>query len=221
MGQLTMTRMIAQLTQASGNRVLDPTTVIEWINSAQNEFAYAFQFPELQRVASIPTVAGTVNYTMPADFRAMGEDGVRIITPQNRFGGILTKETRTNYLRSDRFPQTSSQGIARAYHMYQKKMWLRPAPDATVTSIEFDYWAKPTPFASGTDISVFDDDWDDVIIRGAMYRMHLAYGEHDRMINVYNLFLGLIRSRVMAYDLEEFPEGGISMIQSQYDNLIR
>lgn len=217
MGIMTLAQFQDDLAQALG-RTLDATRTIRWINNCMYEFGYAFKFPELAKVGTIPTVAGTRSYSMPSDFRALGEDGVRLISPQDRFGGILKAETRTNYLRGDRWPETSAYGQTRWYHMFQKKIWIRPGPDSTVESIEFDYWSRITPMSGANDVSIFNEEWDDVIFRGALLRGHLAYGEHDRLINVYNLYLSLVRSRVMAEDLQEFPEGGISLIESAYAN---
>lgn len=221
MGIMTLQNYRDDLKDALSRPSVDPSRLDRWINNAMVEFAYAFEFPELQKVGTIDTVAGQRSYAFPTDFRALSDFGVRLITPSNRFGGILVNETRTNYLRSDRYPQTSNQGVVGAYHIFQKKLWVRPAPDGTVTQIEIDYWAKVTPLTNPGDVTIFDEDWDEVLFRGALYRGHLAYGEHDRVQNVFNLFLADIRSRVMASDLQEFPEGGISALQSSYDTQVR
>lgn len=220
MGLTTLLRFQTKLKKALG-RDPDPVDLTDWVNSGLWEFAYAFKFPELQADGVVLTVQGTPNYALPADFRAFTDDGIQVVAPQERAYGILTAETRTNYQRSTRFVQTATQGWPQYYHKYEKKLWLRPIPDSRVTTLAFDYWKKAPPLALPTDVSLFDEDWDDIIFRGALYRGHLAYGEHDRMINVFNLFLSGIRSRVMAEDLEEFPEGGISLIQSEFDGNVR
>jgi hypothetical protein len=194
--------------------------LLRWINNGMREFGYAIKFHELEKVGSIPTVNGTVNYGMPADFRVFNE-APRIGSPQTRFWGILTPETRLNFLRSSRFPQTSSYGRPTFYHLYSNQLWLRATPDATVMTVDFDYWAKITPLAAPTDVSQFSDDWDDAIFRAALYRGYIGHGEHDRAINAFNFFLGLVRSRIDQEELEEFPEGGISYIQSQFDAQVR
>jgi len=221
MGVMTLQNFRDDLKDALGRPNVDANRLDRWINNSLYEFGYAFKFPELQKVGTIATVAGQRSYDMPADFRALTDDGVRIITPQDRFGGILVNETRTNYLRSDRYDLSNNRGVVGAYHLFQKKLWVRPSPDGTATSIEFDYWSKLTKLTNPADVTIFDEDWDEILFRGALYRGHIAYGEHDRVQNIYNLFLGAVRSRVMAEDLQEFPEGGISAIQSAYDAQIR
>lgn len=221
MGLMTLLEFQTDLKDASGRASIDTSRLNRVINNAQIEFGYAFQFPELQGTSTIDAIQGINNYDLPANFRAMGESGVRISTPQERFGGLIAPESRTEFLRGNRYPMVDAQGAVGMYHMYAKKIWLRPTPDGIGTTIEYDYWKKITPLAVATDRTVFEDDWDDVLFRAALYRIHMVYGEHDRMINVFNMYLGLLRSRVMAEDLQEFPEGGISYIQSQFDNLRR
>lgn len=220
MGVMTLADFQSDLAEALGGRTLDATRSARWVNNAYREVAYAFKFPELNKTATFNTVDGTESYTLAtiaADFRAMDEEGLRITAPQTRFLGALVPETRINYRRASRFPQTATRGQPRWWHRFSGKIYLRPIPDSTVMTMEFDYWAKVTALAAAGDTTVLTDDWDDVIFRAALYRGQMSYGEHDRMINTFNMFLGLLRSRVMAEDLEEFPDGGISAIQSSYD----
>jgi hypothetical protein len=219
MGTQKLSEFKDDLRSALG-RTPDELLMTRWVNNAQKEFGYAFKFPELMASGYVDTVNGTSEYALPGDFRAFSDDGVRITSPVSRAGGILTAETRTEYLRTVSYSGVF-RGAPEAYHKFGGKLVLRPGGDSTVTRASFDYWKKITPLTNANDITVFDEDWDDVTFRGALYRGHLNYGEHDRMLNVFNMFLSLIRSRVLAEDLEEFPEGGISAIQSQYDNLMR
>lgn len=221
MGLMTLTDYQNDLKDALGRPTVDSTRLTRWINNALIEVAYAFEFPEMQKLGTITTSPGSVAYDMPADFRALQDTGVRINFPSNRVAGILAAESRTEYLRNYRYDQISNRGVVGYYHMFQKKMWLRPIPDSTSTTVEFDYWKRVTPLVNPLDVSPLEDDWDEIVFRGALYRGHLAYGEHDRLLNVFNLFLSDIRSRVMAEDLQEFPEGGISAIQHSFDNLRR
>ncbi len=222
MGVMTLTNFRDDLRSALGRSSEDATRIARWVNNSIREFAYAFEFPELEKTDDFDTVSGTPNYSLAADFRMLNGNGsVRIDTPQDRFGGIILPETRVEYLRTSRYPQTSSYGRPTKYHLYGKEMWLRATPDSTVMNIAYDYWGKITPLVDDADTSEFDEDWDDVIFRGALYRGYMAHGEHDRMINAFNMFLGLIRSRVQAQDLQEFPDGGISLIQSQFDDARR
>lgn len=222
MGVLTLLNFKDDLKSALGRAGEDAARMTRWVNSAIREFAYAFEFPELEKSASIATVNGTPSYALPADYRMMNANGdVRIVTPQDRFGGVLVPETREMYLRSARYPQTSSYGRPTSYHLYGKQLWLRATPDATVMSVTIDYWGKITPMVGDADVSQFDEDWDDVIFRGALYRGYMSHGQDDRMINAFNMYLSLVRSRIQAVDLQPLAEGGISYIQSQFDSARR
>lgn len=221
MGTQKLSEFQSDIRSALGRPTADVTQINRWVFNSMVEFGYAFKFPELIATAYIDTVDGQDVYTLPTNFRAFTDNGLWVGSPEDRTGGILEVETRTNYLRYFRFPTTSSRGRVTNYHRFGNNIVLRPVPDTTVTRVYFDYWKRITPLADANDVSPFNDDWDDVIFRGALYRGHLNFGEHDRVINVFNLFLGLIRSRVMAEDLEEFPEGGISAIETRYAQLRR
>lgn len=221
MGSVTLAQWQTDIRNSLGRSSADLTEITSWINNALLELIGAFKFPEMEATGTIDTVAGQDSYDLPADFRAFDDNGVSILSPQSRFGGNLPVETRTEYRRERQYATTYTRGVPEAVHRFGQKMWVRPTPDATVTRIEFDYHKKLTKLAAPTDTSPLSDDWDECVFRGALYRGHLRYGEHDRVINVYNLFLALVRSRVQIEDLEEFPEGGISALQSPYDNLVR
>lgn len=206
---------------ALGDPSLDAGMMAGWVNDALREIAYAFKFPELQAVGSVDTIQGTASYPVPNDFRSLADTGVHITSPQERVRGNMDAETRWQYNAASRYADSAYQGQPRYYHMFGKKIWFRPVPDGTVTTVAFDYWKSITPLSAPTDKSPLNDDWDEPIFRGALVRGYMILGQHDRMVNMVNMFLTLVRSRMLAQDLEEFPEGGISVIESQYANLIR
>lgn len=219
-GTRTLSIYTDDLRTALGRPTENVLRVARWVNDALREIAYAFKFHAMEGAGTFNTVNGTVAYNRAADFRVMNGE-LRISAPQERFGGIILPETRTNYLRSTRYATSTNYGKPEFYHLYASQIWLRRTPDATVMTIDYDYWKKITPLAGDDDVSPLDEDWDEAIFRGAMYRGYLAHGEHDRAINMFQFYLGLVRSRVSEEDLEEFPEGGISYIQSQFDASIR
>jgi hypothetical protein len=219
-GSMTTLVYLDDIRTALGRPNEDANRVKRWINGALREIAYSFKFHAMEAVGSINTVNAQASYDLPADYRIMNGEP-RIVTPQTRFSGIMSAETRVNYLRSARYPATSAYGRPDAYHLYASKIWVRPTPDATVMAVEFDYWKKVTPLNGDNDVSPLDEAWDDAIFRGAMYRGYLGHGEQDRAINMFNFFVGLVRTQVAEEDLEEFPEGGISYIQSQFDAQVR
>lgn len=219
-GEMTLTNFQDDLKEALGRPSENVTRMTRWVNAAIREVGYAIKFHCFEAVGQVSTVSGTAAYDLPADFRVMNGEP-RISTPQDRFSGILVPETRTNYLRSVRYPQTSANGRPDTYHLYGEQIWLRRTPDSTVMTVDFDYWKKLTPLSGANDKSPLSDDWDDIIFRGALYRGHISHGEHDRAINIFNFFIGAVRSRISEEDLEEFPEGGISYIQSAFDASVR
>ena len=104
---------------------------------------------------------------------------------------------------------STQQGMPQWYHRFGDSIIIRPTPN-TVMLIAVDYAKTVTPLVAVTDVSPLLEDWDEVIFVGALYRGFRHFGEFDRYQNVRNDFLGLVRSRSTEFELEEFPEGGIS-----------
>lgn len=208
MGEMTLQEFRDDVVSALSRGTQDTTRVDRWINQSLEEFAHAFKFPELEKTVTGVTAQGVNVVPLPADFRSWHEEGVWVTAPEEYLGQIK-RETRRQYLKLLSY-DTSSQGIISRYHRYGQNLYFRPFPDSIAISWVAHYWGKVTRFVGVDDVSQFDPDWDDVIFTGALYRGYRHWGEFDRYQNVRNDFLGMIRSRVMDEDLEEFPEGGIS-----------
>lgn len=216
--------------QSAMQRSVSNTALMNrWINNAIREFAYAFKFRELEKVFSWVTVANTPSYIIGvgqainiADFRYVnGDDGLRLTGPSptgaNTTLGSIIPESRKNYLKyigdtSD----TSTYAQPQFYHKYGNTLFLRPIPDM-VYNLDLYYWAKITPLVNANDVSQFDEDWDEAIFTGALYRGFRSFGEHDRYQNVRRDFLTYVNSRQTELDLEEFPEGGIQPVSWRDD----
>lgn len=188
-----------------------------WINQSMREVGYAFKFHESEGVKQWSTVDGQGSYTIGpagniilADFWYIIE--LRKSAPEDRLGWMLP-ETRSQYRRKIGNTADSTQrGNPKYYHKYGSSIYLRPIPDSTIVTVDMDYAKNLTPLAAAGDVTPFQEDWDEIVYVGAMYRGFRHFGEYDRYINVRNDFLGLVRSRKTEYELEEFPEGGISPI---------
>jgi hypothetical protein len=185
----------------------------EWINQALKEFAYAFKFHELEKELEFSTAIGIREYAIGAglaidvaDFRYVEEmTGIR---PEGGDTYLIRRETRSRYRKKVGIVAESA-GTPEWYHRYGNKIILRPTPD-DVIPITMDYCSTVDAFEDSVDVSPLNEDWDECIFVGALYRGFRYFGEFDRYQNVRNDFLGLVRSRATEYDLEEFPEGGIS-----------
>ena len=202
-----------------------------WINQALKEFGYAFRFHELESLTTFLTVQGKNTYVIGSgqdinvsDLRYIEElrktaPGITASNP--RIGRILP-ETRSAYLKGvGDTAATTLQGEPLWYHKFGATVYLRPIPDATVTTIELDYYKTITSFVNPTDVSPLHEDWDEAIFLGALYRGFRSFGEYDRWLNIRNEFLTIIRSRQTEFELEEFPEGGISAETGRSDTTLR
>lgn len=186
----------------------------KWVNQALREFGYAFRFHELEGSGTFGTVLGGQSYPIPGtgvtDFRAVEE--MWLTDPDSGAISRVKAETRTTYRKKLGVPTDEATfGLPVRYHRFGNSFFLRPTPDK-VYQVSFDYWKILVPFVVPDDVSPFSEDWDEVIEVGALYRGFRHFGEFDRYQNVRNDFLGLVRSRQSEYELEEFPDGGISPI---------
>lgn len=220
MGQMTLDDFRTELRDASGRPSVSNARLDRWIMQAMYEFGYAFKFHCLEGTGTQETVVGVDTYDLPNDLRVINENGVEIIAPSDCLGRLLS-ETRVQWrLHRDTSSDTTNYCTPTHYHNYNGKLIIRPKPDDTYT-LDFDYWKRITQLAEPDAVSPFEDDWDDVIFTGALYRVYRAFGEFERYKNVRNDFLALVRSRVLEEDLEEFPVGGLGPQRSKYDDVIR
>lgn len=189
------------------------TLIDKWVNQALREFGYAFKFHELEASIAFNTLLGVPSYDLVTliqvtDFRYVDE--LWITDPDT---GVITRvrpETRTKYRKNLGVPtDTGTYGLPRWYHRHAGEIFLRPTPDK-VYNVSMDYYKTIEPLDSDGSVSPFHEDWDEAILVGALYRGFRHFGEFDRYQNVRNDFLALVRSRQSEYELEEFPEGGIS-----------
>lgn len=209
MGVMTLADFRADL-QTALQRTVSNTLLDKWVNNAIREFAYAFKFRELEDTYLAILPAGNGTFTFAGTFRAIHEDGgVRITAPADKIAQI-SPETRARYLQLiGDTTDSATWGTPLFYHKYGFSVFVRPVVDATY-NLTTHIWKKITPLVAGSDVSQFDEDWDDVIFNGALYRGFKSFGEFDRWQNVKAEFVGLVRSRTTEMELEKFPTGGVS-----------
>lgn len=182
--------------------------VDRWILRAMQEFGYALKFRELEETAEMTLTADTDTLTLPDDFRAVHEDGIRLYGVE-RFEGILLPETRSEFMKHLReLTTTERTNRPKYYHIFADNWRVRPKADQDY-EVLLHYWKSIEMMVDDDDTAPFQGDWDEAILTGALYRGFRHFNEFDRYQNVRNDFLAVVRSRQMIEDLEPFPEGGI------------
>lgn len=185
--------------------------VDRWIFNAMVEFGYAFKFRQLEGLNEQTLLTDTSAVVFPLDFRMMHENGIELVGT-SRFEGALVPETRAQYIRALRTVAGDVRpGRPYYYHIFADEFRVRPVADADYTLV-VHYWKRLQPLVDDDDVSIFEADWDDAILLGAKYRGFRHFNEFDRYQNVRNDFLGVVRSRLLEEDLEEFPEGGVQPV---------
>jgi len=230
MGTMTLADFQIEIAGPLGRSALlnggaDASLSKRWCNFAMQEFGYGLKFRQLIATDNtLVTVAGVETINLPTDFRFVHEDGILVTAPETRVGKLIP-ESRNQFLLKRGFIQTSSRSQPRYYHIYPTAtkpdgvLVLRPVPDSTVETLLLHYWKKITLLSGSADVSPFPDEWDDVLLTGAIYRGFRYYGEFDRYQNVRNDYLAILKSRTTENQLEEFPIGGISESQDEGENV--
>lgn len=218
MGLRTFSEFSANVTAAVA-RTPTSDELKRWINDAYREVAYAFDFPEFEYSTSFPTVAGTFSYDLKVlapSYRKLHAEGVWIITPDENKAKLI-RETRTRWIRNaPSLTDTTQRACPQYYHRYGKTLVVRPFPDK-VYDISFHFWRQVTPLTSPTAVTEIDEDWDEIVELGALYRAFRRYREFDRFLNIRNEHLALIRSRSLEMDSEEIEQGGLYIAHSETD----
>ncbi len=217
MGLMTLADYQSDLESSAQRGGISTTRSTKWVNDAIREFAYAFKFRELETSVSFDTAAGQYEYNLTAHivatgFRAMHELGIVKTAPSDRLGKLIPESRNVFLQKLGDTTDADNRGEIKYYHKFHNLIYLRPIPDSTLVTSKFHFWKKITPLVNAGDVSEFDEDWDEIIFLGALYRCFRGFGEFDRYQNIRNDFLGLVRSRAGEQDLEEFPEGSISPV---------
>ena len=220
MGTRTLLEFQTNVQDALSRGTIDPAKLTRWVNDALKEVSYAFKFPDLEKTGSFNTAAGQYIYpisTFATDYRMLHEEGLWITSPSDRIGK-LKKENHTRWQRNiGDTTDTTVRNKPDYYHRFGRSIYVRPVPDGTVCAVSVHYWKKLVALSAPTDITELQEEWDEIIELGALYRGYRHFREFDRYIDIRNDFLGLVRSRAMEEDVEEIQQGGLNIADSEDD----
>lgn len=156
------------------------------INDAYFEVARKFRHRRMQSDTTVSTTSGTNEYALPSDYFWM-----RVVRDETNNENLLSKSLGFIQSRND---GVNSQPLYWATEDYN--IILSPTPDDTYT-IRLWYFARPARLVAPADKSVFEDEWDEIIKRGAEAKAFYLMGEYDRQIHAKNL------QRSLMNDIQE------------------
>lgn len=157
MGYLTLQQFRDSLNLSLGpNRQTGNERLDAWINLAYFETASETEFEGLKMSATAVTVASQASYSLPDDL--MSIISVADLTNDRR----LVKLGLHNYHLKDR----NVEGDPRYYARRKRVMYLWPTPDA-VFNLEVYYLEEICPMELASDVTVFPQSYDAVVLRKA------------------------------------------------------
>lgn len=139
-----------------------------------------FEWGALVTLATIPTVAGQSDYTLPVDYYRMVDDTAWDQSTHWFVGGPLSPQ-------ADRYLRASVLGastVYRSFRMLGRKIRITPTPPDATGIVAFEYLSRnwvtnaagvtSTNFAADTDTTVFDFD---LMVKGCKWRWMSAKGQ--------------------------------------------
>ena len=176
------------------------TSVREILNQGQ-------EWPFLLVTQTQATVAGTAEYSFPADCSSVDWDSfyIRQLVDQTNVPQKLEVMPYTEYLRHyrgrDESGGTASRESPRRVYMTQdSKFGLTPPPDKEYT-IEYKYWSFPSEMSLSADVCIVPDRFKGVIIDGGlMFLMMFRSNEQSATIHKDKFDNGIRTMRRLLMD---------------------
>ena len=161
------------------------------INESYYEIARLFAHRRLKRDTTITTVDGTQEYALPSDYFWMRyvRDGTNAKTLVHKNLEFIQETYGTDT------------GQPEHWETEDQNLMLGATPDGTYTLREW-YMARPARLTATVQKDVLDEEWEEILKRGAIYRGFYTVGEYDRQIHTFNMWKRLIGDITETQGLE-------------------
>lgn len=193
-GIRTLINIRTDVITAINNRLVEGTDddrLNQFINAAYFEIAGGIDFPELDEVFDISTVASTIEYAGPTD-----SFGWKFIYDETN-DSLLERVSAEQLFRRARTTDATPEFWTRR----GEKIIFSPTPDAVIA--EKLYYKKiPSALSADGDKTTIPPTWDHGIYLLAVANAHLSFAEENRATFWRNLAVAYIQSRVTEGDLK-------------------
>ena len=167
----------------------------------------AQEWPFLKQTATALTVAGTREYSFPADMGSVDWDTfyVKLLADRSNQPGALKPiafEEYTKLYRSndDTGPATGIGAPRVVFQTLEEKFGLTPTPNKQY-EVEYVYWAAPNDLLVYNEQAIIPTRFDHVIIDGAlMFMMRFRSNEQSAAIHQNNFEAGIEAMRRVLLD---------------------
>lgn len=206
----TLTQLQTEILNYGFSSAAYLTRIGTWLNEAQRHIARLLNLPQLEKTFSPAIVAGTVEYTLPADF-------LRLLWA---FNNTTNSETLLEPITYEEYQDldTSSRGKPERYYLVYNtgvvSVGFWPTPDATYT-LGVRYVAVPTAMSAGGDLTGFSADWDDVLKAYALSEAYAA--EDDAQMSQFWFGKYQFKLVAMGEDLMDVDHTGPHQVPGAWD----
>lgn len=195
---LTLAEIREEVKLCLGNRSTDviPNTRYDlWINLTEMEIASAFQFFQLEEIATTTMVVGQAIYQLPNDLLAI----------YSLSDTTAKRKLRRSHFRKFDNVDTTVSGVPTHYIRFGNYIQLIPVPDSE-NRLQLRYCKIFDKMEKDSDTPTLPAPWHECLILGAEARGWRALGEYQRYGIVKNEYLSIVRSRQAEYEIEESDE---------------
>jgi len=175
------------------------------VNDAQRRLQQDIETRFEQASTSVTTTAGTRNYTLPSDYKAMQEVFYRRSGATER--SALTRLDKERF--DARHPDTAATGTPEHWTIWKGELLLGPTPDTSGDTIIMDYHAFAADLSNGSpgNSNAFTEQFADALRWGAAIMLAPYVGVPMDRLNVFTALYRAARDRAQRQARAEEVSG--------------
>lgn len=158
------------------------TEIYEAYNETIRDISSRAKFQEYAFQSYVACVQGQEDYPLPTTLLHL-QHPVRLLegSATNDSGNPLTHISKAEYDRREPNPNRTSpdEGRPGAYTIYSNSILLTPIPDGAGYLLEINWCNVPTNLSGDSDVSSFNELWDEILKHGTLFRMFALLGMYQ------------------------------------------
>jgi hypothetical protein len=193
-GWMNLAEMRTEVARRAGGRTdLDPAAIALHINEAYLDLCSMLQFEWMDATIEWSTVAGVAQYALPSAIREV----VKISSvgdPDVDDDGPLEKVDMAEYRRMGREDSDLHSKPSAFTLSPDNVLVLWRTPDA-IYSMSAEVMLRPARLTSDSHYPVYPEEWNEAVLTLAVSKAVGALREFELSAQLYNTYLGYVRSR--------------------------
>lgn len=181
------------------------TSAVNWLVQAYLDIAARYPFVELQRYATVTTVAGQREYSLPDGVRAVLALALEDPLIVNANGTPLTRRLKKTSFRDIIKANFNIAQVPVRYARWNDKFFIDPIPDRSTYRLKLFGWIYPDTTSRENTTVLLPPEWIEVMEWHAVWRGLCEHIDYDAANNVLKNILSpleMVRNRNLKSYLE-------------------